>query len=111
MSEEPAASSFRRWIIASEVLITVNILSNIGWNMTPCSLVGKSQNFEGTYCFHVQGKGRWNNMEVAGSSETLSIYQTTRRHVPKSAMLINSGLGTGHGTCEMQVCKVVPLLN
>jgi hypothetical protein len=70
MSEEPAASIFRRWVITSEVLITVNILSNIGWNMTPCSLVGKYQHFEGTYCFHVQRKRRWKTMEVAGSSET-----------------------------------------
>jgi prophage antirepressor-like protein len=41
MSKEPAARIFRRWVTASEVLITVNILSNFGCYMTPYSSVDK----------------------------------------------------------------------
>jgi hypothetical protein len=45
------------------------------WVVTPCSLVGRYQHLEGTYCFHLQGQSMW-------GKESVELYkQDTKRMV------------------------------
>jgi hypothetical protein len=51
------------------------------WVVAPCSLVEIDRRFRGASCLHHQGDQR---PDDAGSSTSVSFYQTTRRNIPGS---------------------------
>jgi hypothetical protein len=69
----------------SELQISVEMLIVVLWLVTPYSLVGSNQHFEGMNHFHFQGCSELQlNKELIHSSETLiTTIKTTQHHNPE----------------------------